>query len=258
MTDEKQWPTYDPDGSRGSSGERGAEEPAATPKTPEPAVVAPSYGSSQPLEPARLRRVRRSGRSGGGPAKVLLLGFIAVTSVGGLGAGIAAIAGSDGVRGVGKPDAQSAEGLQQLLDHVEERTGGSEVFRVVIYPGYASLDVPVDRRSQRYETLYWDGDLTSNDSKGTSSYGRFDLADVDAEVMAAALEEARSLVEDPESWYASIGTGFVHEGERPTRPTISAYASNEYSESVYVEVRFNGTEVRRYVDGEVVEPKRDK
>lgn len=270
MTGDQQWPTYDPGNDQGGSGHEpvgdavveGSVEPdpdeTAEPSTWLPVPI-PPYGAAQALEPASLPKLRRPG-GGGGMVGAIVVGVIALAVIGGIAAGIGGIVAATGgdVPGFSKPDAQSAEGLADLVDDVEERTGGSELFHAVIYPEYASVDLPVDARSQRYETSYWDGDLSEDGSKGTSSYGRFDLADVDAQVMQDAIDVAKSLVEDPNSWYASIGTGFVSSGEKGGRPTISAYASNEYSESVYVEVYFNGTEVLRYVDGEVVEPEKEK
>jgi hypothetical protein len=246
VTGDQHWQTYQPDEPKGTP----QDDEAPPPPTHTPA---PPYGATQALEPARLQRLRRPG-GGGGPAKALLVGFIALAAVGGVGVGIAGIAGSDGVPGLGKPDALSDGGLDQLRADLVDVRGDTELFQAVIYPGYASVEVPVDGSTQRYETRYWDGDLDDASSKGTASYVRFDLADVDADVMTEAIATAKTLVDDPQSWYVVIYASLAGEGERQERPTITAYASNEFSESAYVEVRFNGAEVRRYVNGEVVEP----
>jgi hypothetical protein len=149
------------------------------------------------------------------------------------------------------PDALSADGLDGLRAAVEDETGGTEVFRAVIYPDYAVVDVPADGTSQRQESLRWNGGLDGFGSKGTASGQRVDLAEVDARVMLEAIEEAKTLVDDPETWYAIIeGPGAGYEGG----PSISAHASNDFNESGYVRVDLDGTEITRYADGEVITP----
>ena len=177
---------------------------------------------------------------------MLLFGVAPAVVLLGVGGIIAVSASNDGVPGFGKPDALSADGLEQLRADVRDRTGGTEVYRAVIYPAYASVDLPVDDSSQRSENLYWDGDLDDEGTKSTSSYVRVDLADVDPAAVVEAVATAKT-VEDPETWYVIIdgpSADYPDEIEQDP-PSITAYASNEYSESGYVEYTFAGKEVRR-------------
>ena len=100
----------------------------------------------------------------------------------------------------------SRDGYRDLVRAVSKATGSTDAFEAVIYPGYAVLTLPVDPTSQREDRWYWDGELDSLDSKGTSSYERLDLAS------------------DP-----SDGA------------SIRVYASNEYSESAYLSAEPDGT-----------------
>ncbi|MEO9326168.1 hypothetical protein ABFT23_21950 [Nocardioides sp. C4-1] len=204
-------------------------------------------GATTP-EPTPRPTKRATSRTG--TAIGLAIGAVAVVAAVGT---VGAVVVAEVRDAVAPPDALSAEGLDDLRADVEAASGGTEVFRAVVYPEYASLDVPVDGDSQRYRSMHWDGDLDEFGGKGTSSYTRVDLADVDPALVTRAVAEVRPLVEDATSWYVIIDgpmTGIPGEDAA----TLSAYASNEYSETAYVEYTLEGIEVRRYVDGEVVTP----
>jgi hypothetical protein len=158
----------------------------------------------------------------------------------------------------GAPDALSADGLDGLREDVADRSGDTEVFGATIYPKYAVVEVPVDDRSQRSESLRWDGGLSDfGVTKGTADSERIDLADVDAAVVTEVVETVKTLVDDPDTWYVII-EGASTNGAIPDEDgtTLTAHASNDFSESAYVAVDLDGKEIRRYVDGEVVEAKR--
>ncbi|WP_148615881.1 hypothetical protein [Nocardioides rubriscoriae] len=216
MTDERRWPTYDP-------GPGGPETTATTETT---VTTGPAA------------------RRGGGLPRLAMPVLAGALALGGGVLGLRSLAGGDGVPGFGGPDALSAEGIAQLRDDVAERTGDTELFRAVIYPEYAVLDVPVDATSQREESLQWDGDLGDFAGKGTASNERVDLAEVDPAVLLAAVAEAKRLVEDPTTWYAIVeGPSTTTDGDAAS---ITAYATNDYNESGLVEVGLDGTEIRRY------------
>jgi hypothetical protein len=227
----EQWTPYDPATASAASGETEEllpEAPATRPKKPKAATTARTHPWGWLYVVV--------------PLVVVAGGALFVHST----------AGEDGVAGLGAPDAQSAAGLAQLLEDVEDRSGGTEVFRAVIYPDYAVVDVPVDGRSQRQESLYWQGDLDEFGGKGTSSHTRVDLAEVDAAVVAEAIATAERLVEDPTTWYVVVDgpTTTFDEGEGDG-PTVSGYAGNEFGESGRVVLELDGTERSRYssVDG---------
>lgn len=139
------------------------------------------------------------------------------------------------------PDVLSPDGFADLVAAVEASTGTTVVFRAVLYPEYASVDVPVDPTSKRQMSLSWNGELSDSDRLGTSSYERVDLADLDAEVFDGLLRKARKRVDEPTSTYVII-EGASSGRELDAR--ILAYASNEYSEGAYVAATLDGTVTR--------------
>ena len=98
----------------------------------------------------------------------------------------------------------SPEGFADLVAALEEETGSSTVFEAVLYPGYAVVNVPVDATSARSHSFYWDGELDESGSKSTTTYERFDLADIDPTVVVSVVDQARAKVEDPQTWYSII------------------------------------------------------
>ena len=204
----------------------------------EPPVVtsgAPDYATPQQV-------TTKSGRRSGGVALIVLVVVIAV--VGGVIAGLVAV-----VQGVdstleavasseaplpGEPAEEgvntlSRDGYAELLDDLETVVGSTEAFEAVLYPGYAVVSLPVDGTSQRESRWYWNGELDDLDSRGTASYQRFDLTEVDMDVVIRLVKRVRGMVEEPTSFYA-----ILRAPDEPGGQAISVYASNEYSESGYL------------------------
>lgn len=131
-----------------------------------------------------------------------------------------------------KPDMHSVDGWEGMIDALKEETGGSTtVFDAVVYPEYAVITVPVDTTSKRYYSFYYDGDLRKT-SQGTTEDLRFDIATIDANVLARLIERAKTeLVEDPDPTriYAIIGAPT----EFAKGAWFSVYASNAFSETGY-------------------------
>lgn len=145
------------------------------------------------------------------------------------------------IRNVTAPDEpQTVEGYTAMLDDLEEETGGTTVFRAVIYPGFASIDVPFadDERSVSYR---WDGGLDES-SKSTSTEKPFDLATIDPEHFGAMCDAVRAVVDDPKDCYL-----IVEQPDKPDGGWISAYTSNEFNQSSYIVFDRDGTEVSRYL-----------
>ena len=128
----------------------------------------------------------------------------------------------------------SDRGFGELLADIQAVNGSTEAFEVVLYPTYAVVYLPVDESSRRYSYWYWNGVLDDLDSKGTSTYERYDLADVDPAVVVRLVKRARGLVDEPTSWYAIV------RAPEEDGAAIWAYASNEYSESEYVGATLEG------------------
>lgn len=141
------------------------------------------------------------------------------------------------------PKLHTVSGFDDLRTAIRQETGSTEVFEATIYPEYASLGVPAEPTGQRALSYFYNGEL-ADPGKGRSSYERFDLTQIDPQVMIRLVQKAKRLVEDPTSWYVIIrkpGPPFDNGG------WFSAYASNEFSESGYLQATLDGTIVHRYV-----------
>lgn len=189
-----------------------------------------------PQKPVRSLDERTVRRYGGWPTAIRIAVFAVVAVVVGLVGWIAVdlvrLAVDDGAP-------QTVDGFAEMVDELDEDTGGTEVFSAVIYPEYAVLDVPVGD-DDRYVGYRWDGSLAEW-TKGTSDDRRFDLADLDPSGFEDMCEQARGLVDDPGDCYLSIGRD-----EDDAEPSISAYVSNEFSQGGYIEFDLDGDEVARH------------
>lgn len=214
-----------------------AQLPAQLPVQPTtPAPAPPPY--------ATLEQVRATKPEGARVPRAVLVvplvvvGVIAVAIIGAIVAIVGAIdATQGGLVGSDEPaDVLSVQGYADLLDAVEEETGSTVAFSAVLYPTYASVELPVDRTTQREEYWYWDGrELTNNDVKSTSSFERTDLSRIDPAVLVNLVEQVQTKVEDPTTWYAIV------RAPDDDRAVMWAYASNEYGESEYLGARRDGT-----------------
>lgn len=130
----------------------------------------------------------------------------------------------------------SEDGYADLLADLETDFGSTVVFDAVLYQTYAVLDLPVDERSQRQQSHYWNGAFDDPGSKSLAGEERFDLAELDPAVMIRLVERVRSRVEDPRSWYV-----IAHAPRPDDQSVLQVYASNEYGESAYVLATLDGT-----------------
>lgn len=192
-----------------------------------------------PRQPQPVRSLEERTIRATGPARVVrafVLGIGALVLV-----GVAWLVWSiiDTAR---QPGPQTVEGFADLLEDLEAEHGSAEVFRAVVYPGYAVVDVPFadDERSISY---HWDTRLEES-SKSTSTEEPFDLATIDPAGFESMCDAVRETVEDPEDCYLIL--------EKPDAPDggwISAYTSNEFGQSSYIVFDLDGDEVSRYPAG---------
>lgn len=129
------------------------------------------------------------------------------------------------------------DGIEEMVAAYEEKTGSTEAFDATIYPRYAVLSAPEAPTGKRYRNYYWDGrTMVAQDFKSTTDDPRVDLSAFDPGIMLTLLEDVRGRVEDPDSWYLSLGSDPI-----TGNPQISAYASNDYSEGAYILATADGT-----------------
>jgi hypothetical protein len=131
----------------------------------------------------------------------------------------------------------TVEGYTEMVDALREETDAAYAFSAVLYPRYAVIQVPTGTNN-RYQSFYWDGEeLELQDIKGTTDDAQVDLSLVDPQQMVDMLNTVRGRLDNPENWYVIIGDSF---GEGPQ---ISAYASNDFSESTVLTETLDGTVV---------------
>ncbi len=149
---------------------------------------------------------------------------------------------STGPVGLGETvDLTTASGYKRLVQEVEDKTGSATVFSATIYPGYAVIEVPVDADSQRSYGWYFNGDWDEWTGKGTADEERFELDRISGRTVAALVDEVRGTIEDPSASYVLVNSPGRDDGV-----CLSAYASNDYSETAYLDARCDGTVVFRY------------
>lgn len=244
------WATYTPPESTPPS-----EPPPSEPVPSEPvstgSVPSNLYGPPQTSSPevARLFGTKPTSKAGCViiPFAVILLAAIGVI------VGVINAATDDsgdsfidfpGVEETEPPQLFTRQDFNAMLDALREETGSTEVFNAVIYPEYASLDVPAEATGKRAYSYFYNGEL-GDPTKSSSTYQRFDLAQIDPAVMIRLVNKAKNtLVEDPTSWYVII--------QKPGPPFdtggwFSAYASNDFRESGYLLADLDGKILRTYV-----------
>ena len=221
-------------------------EPEVASSTPPPTIqygeaLTPSVGTAIPTATAPTLR-----RSGHGGKLVLLIVLIVIAGIAiPVFLGIKALVDTaedalDDLNPSGA-DVFSADGIAELTADIEEETGSTKVFSAVLYPEYAVVSAPAEGSRKRYISYYWNGSL-SESSKGSGVYeGLFDMRDIDAQVVTDLLAKARGLVEGGvESNYVVVSA------PGPDGAAISAYASNDFSETGYLTATFDGKVVNEY------------
>jgi Domain of unknown function (DUF1707) len=131
----------------------------------------------------------------------------------------------------------TVDGYNDLVDAVRDETHATYAYETVIYPRYAVVELPTGTNN-RYEDFYWNGEkLDLEDIKGTTDDAQIDLSLVDPQLMIDCLTTVRGRMDKPDSWYVVIDDSFGQ------GPTLTCYASNEFSESTYIQEKLDGTVV---------------
>jgi hypothetical protein len=138
-------------------------------------------------------------------------------------------------------DLTSAEGYDELVREVEAKTGSTTVFGATIYPGYAVIEVPVDADSQRSFGYYYDGDWQDWTGKGKATQERLDFGAIDGATVASLVRKVARKIEDPTTYVIVNARG------RDQGVCLSAYATNDFTETAYLDARCDGTVVFSYV-----------
>ena len=143
-------------------------------------------------------------------------------------------------RVVGPVDMHTEEGWRRLVDDLRESQGSALVHRVLLYPGYAVLELPVPGEPARSRNYTYRGGLGSPNTASSHDPQEppVDLAAIDPRPLLALLAGVdRSVgVRDANTRYLSL----EDDGEGPV---AAIHASNEFNESGYLSARPDGSVV---------------
>lgn len=201
--------------------------PASTPHVP--------YGQQSSYNPVVITL---SGSSGAAPKVILLI--VALVVLGAVAAGAVAIFSTvGGIDAIGGVDPKDPEDFAKMVDEIEEETGSTQVYSVGLYDGYAIVYVPADN-TDRSIGYRWDGGGVKEWTKTTSSEARFDLADIDPDVIEGMCDPVLEQADG-----TTPGDCYVHI-RRPSTGSqswFSAGASDEFGKYFSVSYDKNGVEI---------------
>lgn len=220
---------------------------------PEPPSEPPPvpYGNTPPVPygaagQADFNPVYVTAKSSAAPKLVLLV--VALAVLGGVVAGAIAIfsAVDGGIGGLGGIDAKDPEDFAELVEKVEEQTGSTEVFWVGLYDGYIIVDVPYsdDETDNREISYRWDGGDLEEWNKTTSTDQRFDLAEIDPDVIEGMCDPVLDRADGatPGDCYVFIS---APQEFSPNGEWFRASATDEFGQSYSVQYDKSGVEVAR-------------
>jgi hypothetical protein len=241
-----------------------AAPPTVAPMAPTPTCQPPAGGQSWPLVnygpgagAAGVTDVAaatgKGGKAIGGIIAAIILVAVVVPIAGAVIAFFAARDSFPEFEGIGPTDdttylpgqepgksgvnVHTVDGYTEMVDALRDETDATYAFSAVLYPRYAVLEIPTGTNN-RYQNFYWNGEeLELQDIKGTTDDAQVDLSLVDPQQMVDMLNTVRGRLDNPENWYVIIGDSFG------SGPQISAYASNDFSESTSITETLDGTVV---------------
>lgn len=230
----KEWRVYEGDPTPDPEPEATTTPPADPPKVP--------YGQAQTSNPVFVTR------STGGTPKLALV-IIGVAVLGGAvaaAAGIfAAVGGPDGIGGIGGIDAKDPEAFAEMVETLEEERDTTEVTWVGLYSSYIIIDMPYSRDPGDDREISWTwrgGDDLEEGSKSTSTDARFDLSEIDPDVIEGmcdpVLAEAEGATED--DCYV-----FISAPSEDSETWFRVSASDDFGRSYNIEYDKDGVEVSR-------------
>jgi hypothetical protein len=175
--------------------------------------------------------------------KVVLL-VVAVAVLGAVAAGAIAIfaAVGGGVAGIGGIDAKDPDDFADLIDELEEEKGTTEVQQVGFYTDYIIVYVPFsdDPTDDRQISYTWRGGDLEEWTRGTSTDARFDLGEIDPDVIDGMCEPVLAKADGavPDDCYV-----FLRKPSEGSQTWFRASASDDFGRSVWVEYDKSGVEV---------------
>lgn len=155
--------------------------PVGPPMPPQQPVEAATPAPQQPVGSAPSgRRPVRVGRV----VVIVALAFIATCGLSLLGFAWSLFSGLNGVDTSSSPAPQTAEGWTAFVAAVEDESGSTEVYDAVVYPTYASANMPVKGGATR---RFWGGEWGEGGqvTDVATVFEPLDLTELDPDVVAS-------------------------------------------------------------------------
>jgi hypothetical protein len=183
-------------------------------------------------------------RTGGSAAPKLILLIVAIVVLaGGAAAAVAIFAAVDtGISGIGGVDPKDPADFADMVDEIEEKTGSTIIQQVGLYDGYAIIYLPYgsDAADDRQIGYRWDGGGLEEWTKTTSTSPRFDLSEINPEVIDGMCDP---VLEQADGATAGDCYVFISKPGQGSDAWFSAGASDEFGKYYSVMYDKNGVEI---------------
>lgn len=184
-------------------------------------------------------------RSSVAPKLVLVMvGLVVLGIVSAVAVAIFAAVGSGGIGAIGGIDAKDPDDFAELVEKLEDKRGSTEVNWVGLYTDYIIVDVPYtdDPADDREISYSWRGGDLEESNKGKSTDQRFDLTEIDPQVIDGMCDTVLSLAEGstPDDCYV-----FISKPAQGSDVWFRTSATDEFTTSYWVNFDKDGNEVER-------------
>jgi len=141
------------------------------------------------------------------------------------------------------PELLTRDGFVQLRDDMRATIGSTRYLSAVIYPGYATIEVPVPGDPDHSQRWYYNGSFPYNPTASPRRPGSkaADLADVRVTALTRAIRRApaRLNVRDADRTYLIFDN-------RSRKNVMSVYVTNAANDTGYWTMRLDGATVTTY------------
>ncbi|MGV9380238.1 protein kinase domain-containing protein [Nonomuraea sp. NPDC003707] len=136
-------------------------------------------------------------------------------------------------------------GMRALITKIKTELGDTKVVRMTVYPTYASIEAPIRRDKELYDTYFYrDGEITRSSAGGKVSTPVVDLQKYNWNALPALLKKANKDlgVPKPTSRYLIVDPDYAF---ATPRQVLLVYASDEYR-SGYLVANLQGKVIKTY------------
>lgn len=140
------------------------------------------------------------------------------------------------------PRLLTAEGFTALRNDMREELGSTRYLSAVIYPDYASIEVPISGDPRHSRRLYYNGSFPNSSVESPRAAGSApaDLRDVDLAALTSTIGQAPTQLK-----VADVTSRYVIFDRRKGRSVMSVYVSNAAGESGYWTMDLKGRTITK-------------